>query len=176
MNHTLVMKVRCMLSHAGLSNAFWIETVIYASHIVNRLPIAGIDGKTPIEAWSGKLVTDYDWLHIFGCSVYFHVTESKLDPRAKKAIFLSFSSGTKAYRLWCPELKKVILSKNVTFDESRMLQLKISKKENLSLTSTQQVELVSSVVPTRTIQIVDIPDEEFEDIDTTPDLKEAQTS
>ena len=51
-------------------------------------------------------------------------------------IFLGFSSGTKAYRLWCLESKKVVLSREVTFDESDMLQLKSSKKENLSLTST----------------------------------------
>ncbi|GFZ19218.1 hypothetical protein Acr_27g0009570 [Actinidia rufa] len=110
MNRTLVTKVRCMLSHAGLSKAFWAEAVSYASHLVNRLPAAGIGGKTPMEVWSGKPISDYDYLHVFGCSAYFHVTESKLDPRAKKAIFLGFSSGTKAYRLWCPELKKVVLS------------------------------------------------------------------
>ena len=176
MNRTLVTKVRCMLSHAGLSKAFWAEAVIYASYLVNRLPAAGIGGKTPMEVWSGKPVTDYDWLHVFGCSAYFHVTESKLDPRAKKAIFLGFSSGTKAYRLWCPELKKVVLSRDVTFDESGMLQLKSSDKENLSPTSTQQVELESQAVPTKTVRKVDNPNVESDDIDTTPDLKEAQTS
>ena len=104
------------------------------------------------------------------------MTESKLDPRAKKAIFLGFSSGTKAYRLWCPELKKVVLSRDVTFDESGMLQLKSSDKENLSPTSTQQVELESQAVPTKTVRKVDNPNVESDDIETTPNLKEAQTS
>jgi len=61
-------------------------------------------------------------MHIFGCSAYYHVAESKLYPRAKKAIFLGFSGGVKGYRLWCSESKKVILSRDVTFDESGMLQ------------------------------------------------------
>ena len=64
---------------------------MYASHIINRLPSSAIDRKTSIEVWSGQPVSDYNCLHIFGCPVYYHVTESKLDPRAKKAIFMGFS-------------------------------------------------------------------------------------
>ena len=71
-------------------------------------------------------------------------------------------------------MKKIVNSRDVTFDESVMI--KNSEKENLSPTSTQQVELVSPVVSTKTVQTVDIPDEESDDIDTTPDLKEAQSS
>ncbi|XP_057512686.1 uncharacterized protein LOC130794748 [Actinidia eriantha] len=63
--------------------------------------------------------------------------------------------------------------RDVTFDESGMLH---SEKENLSPTSTQQVELESQVVPTKTVQKVDIPEMESDVVDTTSDLKEAQTS
>ena len=63
------------------------------------------------QVWSGEHITNYDWLHLFRYLVYFHVIESKLDPRAKKAIFLDFSSGTKTYKLWCPQVKEVVLVK-----------------------------------------------------------------
>jgi len=53
------------------------------------------------------------------------VIESKLDPRAKKDFFIGFNPGVKGYRLWCLEAKKMIISRDVTFDESAML-----KKEN----------------------------------------------
>ena len=60
----------------------------------------------------------------FGSTKYYHVKESKLDPRAKKAIFLCFSSRIKGYRLWCP-------SRVVRFDESSMLKkLETQTKEN----------------------------------------------
>ncbi|KAH9686470.1 hypothetical protein KPL70_014355 [Citrus sinensis] len=44
---------------------FWAETVSYISHLINRLPSAAIEGKTPMEMWSGKHAQDYDSLRIF---------------------------------------------------------------------------------------------------------------
>ncbi|GJT28914.1 retrovirus-related pol polyprotein from transposon TNT 1-94 [Tanacetum coccineum] len=50
--------------------------------------------KTPFEKWYGKPATDYDSLHVFGSAAYYHVKESKLDPRAKKALFIDNSGIT----------------------------------------------------------------------------------
>ena len=122
MNRTLLEKVRCLLSNAGLGKEFWAEAVTYACHLVNRLPSTAIDGKTPFEKWFGKPAPDYDSLHVFGSTAYYHVKESKLDPRAKKAVFMGITSGIKGYRLWCPEIKKIIFSRDVTFDKSAVLE------------------------------------------------------
>ena len=121
-NLTLLEKVRCMLSNAGLGKQFWAEAVMYASHLINRLPSAALNGKTPLEVWSGKPINDYDTLHVFGSIAYYYVKESKLDPKAKKALFMGVTSGVKGYRLWCLSLKKIISSRDVTFDESAMLK------------------------------------------------------
>ncbi|GJT94101.1 BTB/POZ domain-containing protein NPY2 [Tanacetum coccineum] len=83
MNQTLLEKVWCMLSNAGL---------------------------------------DYDSLHVFGSATYYHVKESRLDPRAKKALFMGITSRINGYRLWCLEAKKMIFSRDVTFNESSMLK------------------------------------------------------
>ncbi|KAH9680676.1 hypothetical protein KPL71_026642 [Citrus sinensis] len=89
MNWTILEKVRCMLSNAGLGKEFWAEAVVYACHLINRLPSTAIEGRTPMEMWTGKPATDYDSLHVFGSTAYYHVKESKLDPRAKKALFMA---------------------------------------------------------------------------------------
>ncbi|KAG6392300.1 hypothetical protein SASPL_146515 [Salvia splendens] len=112
--------------------------------------------------------TDYDSLRIFGSIAYYHVTESKLDPRAKKALFMGFSAGVKGYRLWCLESKKTIVSRDVTFDESSMLN-----KVNLNSSDTsqqveytpKQVEFEEAVVIPTTNTTNESPTEEEESDD-----------
>ena len=82
-----------MLSNAALGKEFWAKVVVYACHLINHLPSAAIDGKITIEMWTGKPIIDYDSLHLFGSIAYYHVKESKLDPRAKKAFFMVITSG-----------------------------------------------------------------------------------
>ena len=139
MNRTLLEKVRCMLSNAGLGKQFWAEAVTYAGHLVNRLPSSALERKTPMEVWSGKPATDYDSLHVFGSTAYYHVKESKLDPRAKKALFMGITSGVKGFRLWCLSTKKMICSRDVTFDESATLK-KVADKDIQTSNTPQQVE------------------------------------
>ena len=95
---------------------------MYASHLINCLPSAALNGKTPLEVWSEKPINDYDTLHVLGSTAYYHVKESKLDPRAKKALFMGVTLGVKGYRLWCLSSKKIISSRDITFDESAMLK------------------------------------------------------
>ncbi|KAH9726184.1 hypothetical protein KPL70_008163 [Citrus sinensis] len=141
MNRTLLEKVRCMLSNAGLDKKFWAETVSYASHLVNRLPSAAIEGKTPMEMWSGKHAQDYDSLRVFGCPVYYHVKDGKLDSRARKAIFVGFKGGVKGFKLWDLKDKKFVCSRDVTFDEASMMKASSSQHvENKTTEVLQRVE------------------------------------
>ena len=48
-----------------------------------------------MEVWSTKPTQDYDFLYILGCPAYFHVIDNKLDPHARKSIFM----GVKGYKL-----------------------------------------------------------------------------
>ncbi|KAJ4710008.1 Retrovirus-related Pol polyprotein from transposon TNT 1-94 [Melia azedarach] len=119
MNQTLLERARCMLSNAELTRRFWAEAVSTACYLINRGPHTGINLKTPFEVWSGKLA-DYSNLRAFGCTVYYHVNEGKLEPRAKKGVFVGCGDGVKGYRIWSPSEKRVILSRNVVFDENFM--------------------------------------------------------
>ena len=74
-NRTLLEKVRCMLSNAGLCKEFWAEAVTYAFHLINRLLSTAIDDRIPLEVWSGQPVSDYDSLHDFGSTAYYHVKD-----------------------------------------------------------------------------------------------------
>ena len=145
MNRTLLEKVRCMLSNAGLGKQFWAEAVMYASYLINRLPSAALNGKIPLEVWSGKPINDYDTLHVFGSIAYYHVKESKLDPRAKKVLFMGVTLGVKGYQLLCLSSKKIISSRDVTFDEFAMLK-KVTTDGKVSENTFQQPEGILSQV------------------------------
>ncbi|GKV43399.1 hypothetical protein SLEP1_g50691 [Rubroshorea leprosula] len=122
MNHTLLERAQCMLLNVGLLKDFWAEAVNHASYLVNRSSSTGIGLKTPEELWSGS-PTDYSHLRIFGCSVYAHVKNGKLEPRAMKCVFLGYASRIKGYRLWCVQKSpQFLMSRDVTFDEFVMLQ------------------------------------------------------
>ena len=60
-------------------------------------------------------------MRIFVCTAYTHVDNGKLEPRAVKCIFLGYKSGVKGFKLWNLETQKVVISRNVIFNESAML-------------------------------------------------------
>ena len=177
MNRTLLEKVRCMLSNAGLGKQFWAEAVMYASHLINRLPSAALNGKTPMKVWSGKPANDYDTLRVFGSTAYYQVKESKLDPRAKKTLFMGVTLGVKGYRLWCLSSKKIISSRDVTFDESAMLK-KVTTDGKVSENTFQQpegrlpqVEGTQKLVEFQTTSIKPVEDQQHE-----TDVREEEVS
>ena len=90
MNKTMLDKVRCLLSNAGLSKSFCSEALSYTCHLINRLPSSAIGGKTHLKDWSGKVAQDSDSLQVFDCLTYYHVKEDKLGPRARKGAFVGF--------------------------------------------------------------------------------------
>ncbi|PHT39113.1 hypothetical protein CQW23_22686 [Capsicum baccatum] len=66
MNRTIMEKVHCMLSNAGLPKSFWAEVAFTACLLINFSPLVTIDKKTPKEVWSGT-PGSYSNLRIFGC-------------------------------------------------------------------------------------------------------------
>jgi len=76
---------------------------------------------TPEEAWSGQRPA-VDHFRIFGCIAYAHIPDQKrkkLDDKREKYIFLSVSDQSKAYKLYNPNTKKILVSRDVVFDENQ---------------------------------------------------------
>ena len=79
-----------------------------------------IELQVPQEVWY-NLPVDYSNLRVFGCPACIHVSEGKLEPRARKCIFMGYGFSVKGYRLWCEKSKKIITSKDVVFDENALV-------------------------------------------------------
>ncbi|KAK4382157.1 Retrovirus-related Pol polyprotein from transposon TNT 1-94 [Sesamum angolense] len=101
-------------------------------HISSKDPHSSLLGKLPECVWTGKNV-DLSYLRIFGCSAFVFQNSDKLEPRALKCVFIGYPEGIKGYRLWlrCQPGFKVVISKDVTFNESEMPCLENSSKRDL---------------------------------------------
>ena len=87
--------------------------------ILNRAPTKALKGVTPFEAWYGRK-PNVSFLRTFGCIGHVRKTKpvfTKLEDRSTPMVFLGYAEGTKAYRLYNPRGAKVLVSRNVVFDE-----------------------------------------------------------
>ena len=76
--------------------------------------------KVPQEAWT-SMNHSVSHLKFFGCVAYAHVPDElrrKLDKKGQKCIFVGYSEDTKAYKLYDPVARKVIISRDVQFVEN----------------------------------------------------------
>jgi hypothetical protein len=66
-----------------------------------------------------------------------------LDPRSKKYIFVGYGDGVKGYRLWDPTAHKIIISRDVVFDESPLIKSDIVEVEmkQEQVPQNQQIQL-----------------------------------
>ncbi|KAK2414734.1 secreted RxLR effector protein [Trifolium repens] len=176
MNRTLLERVRCMLLGAGLPKSFWGEAVNTAAYLINRCPSTGINLKTPMEVWSGR-PSDYSNLKIFGCLAFAHIKQDKLDARAVKCVFIGYPDGVKGYKLWMmgPGRSKFIISRDVTFDETRM-GMKCKDLEERPETGVEEIqfEVEPSTDEREKEDQTQVPEESGSDESTTSDYQLAR--
>jgi hypothetical protein len=115
-----IVEITCaMLNEKNLPNYFWAETIKTTVYIMNQTPTTVVHVMTPEEKFTGKKP---DVLHfrVFGCITYMHdpnKKRSKLDPKAKKCIFIGYSSEQKGCKCFNPSTWKLQVSRDVMFDE-----------------------------------------------------------
>lgn len=109
--------VRCLLLNDGLLKGLWVEVVNMVCYLINMSPRASLEGKVVEEVWIINPI-DLDNFIIFRCSAYVHISgeyRSKLDPRSKKCVFVSYIKGVKVLKLWVSIKKKMVININVIF-------------------------------------------------------------
>ncbi|GKU85719.1 hypothetical protein SLEP1_g345 [Rubroshorea leprosula] len=152
MNRTIVEKVRCMLRMTTLPKPFWGEAINTAVYLINRSPSVPLNFEIPEKAWMGKDV-GYSHLRVFGCKAFMHVPKeqrSKLDDKAIPCIFVGYGDEEFGYRLWDPEKKKTVRSRDVVFHEHEKINDLKEKKATRS--SGEGVEdLTPAKTPSRKI-------------------------
>lgn len=69
-----------------------------AAYLINKSPLVAIGFKTLKEMWN-VIPPKYDHLRVFGCVAYANVKQGKMEPRAKKCMFVGYTDGVKGYKL-----------------------------------------------------------------------------
>ena len=120
-NRTLMERVKAMLLDAKLDKELWAEAAVTANYIKNRSPSSS-STQTPWELFYGRK-PDVSNMRVFKARAYVHVPKQlrhKLDPLSQAGTFLGYEPTSKAYRVLLADFKMVV-SRNVTFDETKPL-------------------------------------------------------
>lgn len=116
-NRTLVESARSMMHAKGLPLHLWAEAVNTAQYILNRTATSSVEGKSPLEIWTGKK-TSVKYLKIFGTECFVHIAKQnrrKWDSKSSKGHLVGYAGNKDGFRIWIPEGNKIILSRDVFF-------------------------------------------------------------
>ena len=113
--------VRSLLSEKKIPKNFWPEAVNWTVHVLNRSPTLAVKDMTPEEAWSG-IKPSVEHFRVFGCVSHVHVPDAKrkkLEDKSFSCVLLGVSEESKAYRLYDPISKRIVVSRDVKFEEDK---------------------------------------------------------
>lgn len=134
-NRTVMNMVRSLLSDKKIPKNFWPEAVNWVVHILNRSPTLAVKDMTPEEAWSG-IKPSVEHFRVFGCVSHVHVPDAKrkkLEDKSFSCVLLGVSEESKAYRLYDPISKRIVVSRDVKFEEDKCWDWNDNYRELISV-------------------------------------------
>ena len=138
-NKTIVAATRVMLYDQDMPKFLWVEACNTVVYVQNKIPHAALGKIMPKSVFTGSK-PEVSHFRIFGSTTYCHVPSEKrkkLDMTAEKGYLIGYSENAKAYRIYIPETKKVVVRRDVKFLEekafrrSRELPLAMQSEEDL---------------------------------------------
>ena len=120
-NRTMMEMTRSCLKHMALPNWLWGEGIRHSTYLLNRIATRALKDLTPYEAYRGKK-PNVSHLRVFGCICYAKIESKllkKLDDRSRLLVHLGTEPGSKAYRLLDPQTRRIVVSRDVVFDETK---------------------------------------------------------
>jgi hypothetical protein len=122
-----------MLHDQSLPLYIWEDASATAVYLQNKSPPRILGKMSPEEAFTGRR-PNVDHIRIFGCLTYSHVPSerrTKLDPTAQQGILVGYSEVSKSYRIYISSLRRVVVSRDVRFEEDRAFQRSLESRVNV---------------------------------------------
>ncbi|KAB2622242.1 hypothetical protein D8674_024424 [Pyrus ussuriensis x Pyrus communis] len=102
------------------SRILWCEAVNTSVYLLNRSPTKAVQNTTPFEKFSGRK-PGVKHLKVFGSVCYSLIPGNlrhKLEETSVMGVFIGYGTCEKGYRVLNPLTQKVLLSRDVIFDEN----------------------------------------------------------
>jgi hypothetical protein len=132
-NRAIVGATRSMLHDQALPFYLWEEACSTVVYLQNKSPHRALGRKTPEEAFNGSR-PDVEHLRIFGCSTFSHVPSekrTKLDPTTERGMLVGYSEVSKAYMIYIPALRRVVVRRDVRFEEGRAFRRSLELRDRV---------------------------------------------
>ncbi|KAM0997730.1 hypothetical protein ACFX2C_007582 [Malus domestica] len=146
-NRTVVEMAKATLHDKSLPYFLWAKVVHTAVYILNRSLTKALDNLTPFEAYSGRK-PGIGHLKVFGSICYVHIPSEirqKLDVKSVKCVFVGYATCDKGYKVFDPCTKKLILSRDVLFDETMTWNWKENSENPIVVTYIQNSHELSEI-------------------------------
>lgn len=122
-NRTITTKARAMMVESGVPISFWYQAFSTAVFLTNRTITTAVSAdRTPFEIWHFRKPS-ISHLRVFGCKAYRLIRKelrsSKFEPVSSEGILVGFDQDNFNYQIFDLTSQKIIMSHDVTFDESQ---------------------------------------------------------
>lgn len=110
--------IRSQMHSEKIPLELWCEAVTSSVYVLNRSLYSTIHA-TPLETWYRKK-PNVAYFRTFGSREFVHVphsTRQKLDAKAEEVILVGYCNSSKAYTLWNQATRRIIISRDIIFDE-----------------------------------------------------------
>ncbi|PKU75385.1 Retrovirus-related Pol polyprotein from transposon TNT 1-94 [Dendrobium catenatum] len=111
----IIETARTLLLQAKLPTSFWVESVLTAVYLINRLPSPITKYISPFQCLY-KSPPSYSHLKIFGCLCYPWLQPAaphKFAPKSSACVFIGYSSNDKGFRCYNLQTSKILISRHV---------------------------------------------------------------
>ena len=134
MNRTIMEAARSMMMQATAHPMMWAEAAATAVFLHNHATLRTGGTKTPEALWMGREVhkLNINKLHVWGCDAWRHIPDStrsglpggKLEGKAVLGMFVGYEPSRLGYRILDVDTRKIIISRDVRFDDTAFTQSK----------------------------------------------------
>lgn len=125
-NMHLLEATRSLIFSTKIPKYLWGESINTAIYLLDKMPTEVLKFQIPVFKScfpNSKLISDLP-LKIFCCVAFVHIhnhNRGKLDPKAKKCIFVGYSPTQIGHKCFDPISKKYFVTTKVTFFENKSL-------------------------------------------------------